>query len=156
MKITQIVVSISLGVVIGLMIQTGSKKHDTDAAQSLSEKTIAQLREGTYSPIHPDWQRIWIEVKKTTTNGVYEVISGGSNGAAAPYDEQVFVVRQLPDDEKLQIIAAYEYECTPIADSGEIKRDGGEMASERIEMMSLILKGDLLLVNGLAYDLRSE
>ena len=154
MKIIQIIVSIFLGIMIGLMIQTGSKNHDTGVAQSLSEKPMAQLREGTYSPIHPDWQRIWIEVKKTTTNGVYEVISGGSNGAAAPYDEQVFVIRQLPSEEKLQIIGAYEYECTPIADSAEIKREGGEMAPERIELMSLILNGDLLLVNGLAYDLR--
>ena len=154
MKILQIVVSLALGIGIGLMI--GSKKRAADSAQLSPEKHASQLCEGVFSPIHPDWQRVSIEIKKTPTNFVYEVISSGSNGAAEPYDEEVFIVRQLPGEEGIQIINAYEYECTPIVDSDKIRREGGEMTPERRKLMSLIVKDNLLLVNGLAYDLRSE
>ena len=153
MKILQIIVILAVGIGIGLMIRISSGKQELIDPQSSTERLPKRLCEGVFSPIHPDWQRMSVEIKKTSTNFVYEVICSGSNGAAEPYDEVVFVVRQLPRYERIQIINAFEYECTPVVDSDEIKREGGEMAPERRKLMSMMVKDNLLIVNGLAYDL---
>lgn len=70
--------------------------------------------------------------------------------------ERVYVVRQHPNHEKLEIIRAYKYTYTPKDGEETPVRTGGEIGLEGLKGMSFIVKGDFLIANTFVYLLREE
>lgn len=119
-------------------------------------RKVRPLSEGCFCPNNPRHSRVWIEIKKGAAKGEFIIVESGSNGAMEPWDEWVYVVRQHPNHEKLEVVRAYKYTYTPKDGEETPVRTGGEIGLEGLKGMSFIVKGDFLIANTFVYLLREE
>ncbi len=120
------------------------------------EQKVEPLREGRYYSTNLDWQGCWIEVKKGYSEGEYILEETGSGRATEPYDAKGFVVRQRPDQTRLEILKAYDCPCGPVVDGDSPIRKEEEIPGGKCNWMSIIVSGDFLIVNGVVYSFRER
>ena len=118
------------------------------------ERSARPLPEGHFSPADSRFARVWVEIKKGRSEGEFVIEASGSNGAMEPRNATEYVVRQHPNREKLEVVKAYRYTYTYTDDKEE--RTGGAIDVQHYKDMSLVVKGDFLVVNGFAYLLKEE
>ena len=120
------------------------------------EQKVEPLREGRYYSTNHDWQGCWIEVKKGCSEDEYILEETGSGRDTEPYDAKGFVVRQRPDQTRLEILKAYACPCGPVVDGDSPIRKSEEISGGKCNWMSIIVSGDFLIVNGLVYSFKER
>lgn len=139
-----------------LIVNAYAYSLNGDSGYEGRERSVRPLPEGHFSPADSRFSRVWVEIKKGRSKGEFVIEASGSNGAMEPWNATEYVVRQHPDREKLEVVKAYHYTYTPKEGVEEPVRTGGAIDAKHYNDISLVIKGDFLVVNGFAYLLKEE
>ena len=121
------------------------------------------LREGVYYlPRYKGHASTWVEVKKGSGAGEFSIVrtrlledvvdEDGERVVVERCDVEEYSVQQLPNRERLKVLRMNEYSYRAKDGDAEQAREKGEVDRARDSVL-LIVKNDILIVNGLAYAL---
>ena len=140
------------------MMDDWLKCRSEEVASCLHSNGLS-LREGVYRlPRYNGNASTWVVVKKGSGAGEFTIVRRcvtedvvDENGALIEAEE--YDVRQLPNRERLKVLRMNEYSYRRRTDVDvEQARENGEIDRARDSVL-LMVKGDILIVNGLAYAL---
>lgn len=138
-------------------------KYRSEEVVSCLHSSGSLLREGVYYlPRYMGNATTWVEVKKGSDAGEFSIVrtrvmedivdEDGERVMVEKCDVEEYSVQQLPNRERLKVLRMNEYSYRRMDGDVEQARENGEVDRVRDSVL-LIVKNDILIVNGLAYAL---
>ena len=138
-------------------------KYRSEEVVSCLHSSGSLLREGVYYlPRYMGNAATWVEVKKGSGAGEFSIVrtrvmedivdEDGERVMVEKCDVEEYSVQQLPNRERLKVLRMNEYSYRRMDGDVEQARENGEVDRVRDSVL-LIVKNDILIVNGLAYAL---
>lgn len=136
-----------------LIVNASAYSLRGDSGVEGCERSARPLPEGFFPANHPLYSRVWVDVTKGSSEGEFKIKQSGSEGAMEETRGIEYIVRQDPNREKLDVIKAYRCTYTPKEGAEEVVRTAQEIGAEDVKKMSLIVKGNFLIIDGFVYSL---
>lgn len=138
-------------------------KYRSEEVMSCLHSGGLPLREGVYYlPRYKGPASTWVEVKKGSGEGEFTIVRTrllpdceNENGECVDVEKcevEEYAVRQCPSRERLNVLRVNEYSCRRKDGDAEQSCENGEV-DRALDSVLLIIKDDILIVNGLAYAL---
>ena len=138
-------------------------KYRSEEVMSCLHSGGSLLKEGVYYlPRYKGCVSTWVEVKKGAGAGEFAIVrtrlitdyedEDGKYVEVEKWEVEEYSVQQLPNRERLKVLRMNEYSYRRMDGDVEQARENGEVDRARDSVL-LIVKNDILIVNGLAYAL---